>query len=121
MGSPWGLHGFSMGAAWGAWSDLPMKWDGIDMGQKIPLYPSRAEWGDKTKKTVRDEKGLFCAAAVVHERRFFVVNVVFAVLTLEDITYDLLLLLQVMQLVCCLCASCLDEVRAKPQRVACLT
>ena len=96
MGSPWGLHGFSMGAAWGAWSDLPMKLDGIVMGQKIPLYPSRAEWVDKTKKTVRDEKGLFCAAAVVHQRRFLVVNVVFAVLTLEDITYDLLLLLQVM-------------------------
>lgn len=85
-----------MGAAWGAWSDLPMKLDGIGMGQKIPLYPSRAEWVDKTKKTVRDEKGLFCAAAVVHQRRFLVVNVVFAVLTLEDITYDLLLLLQVM-------------------------
>ena len=85
-----------MGFVGRAWPDLPMKWDGIGMGQKIPLYPSRAEWVDKTNKTDRDEKGLFCAAAVVHQRRFFVVDVVATILTHEDISQYLLLLLQVM-------------------------
>ena len=68
-----------------------------------------------------DEKGLFCAAAVFDERRILVLDVVAAVLTLEDITQYLLLLLEVVQLVCSLRAAGLDEVRAKPQRVACLT
>lgn len=121
-----------MGLAWDLWGvyvpcmadmadGMGWDWHGIGMGQKIPPDPSRAEWGDKTKKTVRDEKGLFCAAAVVHERRFLVDDVVAAILTHEDISQYLLLLLQVMQLVCCLCAAGLDEVCAKPQRVACLT
>lgn len=89
-----------------------MKLDGIGMGQKIPPYPSRAEWVDKTYKTDCDEKGLFCAAAVVDQRRILVLDVVVAVLTHEDITQDLLLLFQVVQLVCSLRAAGLDEVGA---------
>lgn len=58
-----------------------MKWDGIGMGQKIPLDPSRAEWEDKTYKTDCDEKGLFLAAAVVYQRRLLVGDVVGAILT----------------------------------------
>lgn len=84
-----------MGAALGAWPDLPMKWDGIGMGQKIPPDPSRAEWVDKTKRTVRNEKGLFHAAAVFDQRRILVGDVVAAVLTHEDIAQHLLLLFQI--------------------------
>lgn len=91
-----------------------MKWYGIGMGQKIPPDPSRAEWEDKTYKTDCDEKGLFHAAGVVDQRRLFVLDVVGAILTLEDIMQHLLLLLEVVQLVCSLRAAGLDEVRAKP-------
>lgn len=121
-----------MGLAWDLWGGhvpfmvrLPdgMGWDwyGIVMGQKIPPYPSRAEWVDKTKRTVRNEKGLFHAVAVVDQRRLFVWDVVGTILTHEDISQYLLLLLQVMQLVGSLRAAGLDEVRAKPQGIACLT
>ena len=98
-----------------------MKWDGIGMGQKIPPDPSRAEWGTKLIKTDRDEKGLCLAVAVVDQRRLLVWDVVAVVLTLEDITQDLLLLLEVVQLVCSLRAPGLDEVDAKSQGIACLT
>lgn len=108
-----GMVGFADGMGW--------DWHGIFMGQKIPPDPSRAEWVDKTKRTVRNEKGLFHAAVVVDERRILVLDVVAAILTHEDIAQDLLLLFQVVQLVGSLRAACLDEVRAKPQRVACLT
>lgn len=103
-----------MGAAWGAWPDWPMEWDGIDGIRKIPPYPSRAEWGTKLIKTDRDEKGLFHAAVVVDQRRFLFWDVVGAILTHEDITQHLLLLLQVVQLVCSFRAAGLDEVGAKP-------
>ncbi len=104
---------FSDGMGW--------DWHGIGMGQKIPPYPSRAEWVDKTYKTDCDEKGLFLAAADQRQRRFLVWDVVCAVLTHEDFTQDLLLLLEVVQLVGSLRAACLDEVGAKPQGIACLT
>ena len=84
------------------------------MGQKIPPYPSRAEWGTKLIKTDRDEKGLCLAAAVVDERRLLFWDVVCTVLTHEDFTQDLLLLLEVVQLVCSLRAAGFDDVRAKP-------
>lgn len=100
-----------MSRAWPTWS---MEWDGIGMGQKIPPYPSRAEWGTKLIKTDRDEKGLFLAAAVVDQRRILVGDVVGAILTHEDIAQDLLLLLEVMELVGSLRAAGLDEVGAKP-------
>ena len=96
-------------------------WHGIGMGQKIPLDPSRAEWGTKLIKTDRDEKGLFLAAAVVDQRRVLVGDVVAAILTLEDFTYDLLLLFQVVQLVCSLRAAGFDEVGAEAQGIACLS
>ena len=104
--------------AWPAW---PMKWDGIGMGQKIPPYPSRAEWGTKLINTDCDEKGLFHAAAVSDHRRLLVWYVVAAVLTHEDIMQHLLLLLEVVQLVGSLRAAGLDEVGAKPKGIACLT
>ena len=44
-----------MGFVGRAWSDWPMKWDGIDGARKIPPDPSRAEWEDKTYKTDCDE------------------------------------------------------------------
>ena len=114
----WGVHvlcmaGFADGMGW--------DWHGIGMGQKIPPDPSRAEWGTKLIKTDCDEKGLFHAAAVVDQRRLFVLDVVGAILTHEDIAQDLLLLLQVVQLVCSLRAAGLYEVRAEPQGIACLT
>ena len=95
-----------MGLAWDLWgADIPLMvgfadgmgwdWHGIGMGQKIPPDPSRAEWGTKLIKTDRDEKGLFLAAAVVDQRRILVWDVVAAVLTHEDLTYDLLLLLEI--------------------------
>ena len=98
-----------------------MKLDGIGMGQKIPPYPSRAEWVTKLINTDCDEKCLFHAAVVVDQWRLLVWGVVAAILTLEDIMQHLLLLFQVMQLVCSLRAACLDEVGAKPQGIACLT
>lgn len=101
--------------------EMGWDWDGIGMGQKIPPYPSRAEWVDKTYKTDCDEKGLFFSAAVVDQRRLLVWDVVAAVLTHEDFTQHLLLLFQVMQLVGSLRAAGLDEVGAKPQGIACLT
>ena len=104
-----------VGRAWPAW---PMEWDGIDVIRKIPPDPSRAEWDDKTYKTDCDEKGLFCAAAVVDQRRILVGDVVAAVLTLEDITQDLLLLFQIVQFVRSLRAAGLDEVGAEAQRIA---
>lgn len=91
-----------------------MKWDGIGMGQKIPPYPSRAEWVNKTYKTDCDEKSLFLAAAVSVQWRILFWHVVGAIFTHEDISQDLLLHVQIMQLVCSFWISCLDEVRAKP-------
>lgn len=91
-----------------------MKWDGIGMGKKIPPYPSRAEWGTKLIKIDCDEKGLYHAAIVVDQRRLLVGDVVGAILTHEDISQDLLLHVQIMQLVCSFWTSCLDEVGAKP-------
>lgn len=98
-----------------------MKRDGIDGIIKIPPDPSRAEWVDKTYKTDCDEKILFLAAAVRYQRWFLIWDVVGAILTHEDISQDLLLHVQIMQLVCSFWTSCLDEVRAKPQGIACLT
>ena len=90
-----------------------MKWDGIWMGQKIPPYPSRAEWGTKLIKTDCDEKGLYHAAIVVDRRRLLIWDVVGAILTHEDISQHLLLLFQIMQLVGSLRAAGLDEVGAE--------
>lgn len=84
-----------MGVMAGFSDEMGWDWHGIGMGQKIPPYPSRAEWGTKLIKTDCDEKGLFHAAAVSDHRRLLVVDVVVAVLTHEDITQHLLLLLQV--------------------------
>lgn len=110
-----------MGFVGRAWPDWPMEWDGIDGIIKIPPYPSRAEWGTKLIKTDRDEKGLFHAAAVSVQRRILFWHVVGAILTHEDFTHDLLLLFQIVQLVCGLWTSCLDEVGAEPEGIACLT
>ena len=107
-----------MGFVGRAWPDWPMKWDGIGWDTKIPPDPSRAEWEDKTYKTDCDEKGSFCAAAVVDQRRVLIGDVVCAVLTLEDFAQHLLLLFQVVQLVCCLRAAGLDYVGAEPQGIA---
>ena len=121
MGLAWDLWGVHVPCMAGFADEMGWDWHGIFMGQKIPPYPSRAEWGTKLIKTNRDEIGLFCAAAVVDQRRILVFDVVAAVLTHEDITQHLLLLFQVMQLVCSLRAAGLDEVGAKPQGIACLT
>lgn len=107
-----------MGFVGRAWPDWPMELDGIDGIRKIPPDPSRAEWGTKLIKTDCDEKGLFLAAAVSDHRRLLFGDVVAAVLTLEDFTQHLLLLFQVVQLVRCLRAACLDEVGAEAQRIA---
>lgn len=81
------MAGFADGMGWDC--------DGIGMGQKIPPDPSRAEWGTKLIKTDCDEKGLFLAVAVFDQRRILVGDVVAVVLTHEDITQHLLLLLEV--------------------------
>ena len=94
-----------MSRAWPAWL---MKWDGIGWGKNMHKYDC-------------DEKGLFHAAAVVDERRLLVWDVVAAILTHEDFTQYLLLLLEVVQLVGGLRAAGLDEVGAKPKGIACLT
>lgn len=93
--------------------EMGWDWNGIGMGQKIPLDPSRAEWVDKTYKTDCDEKGLYHAAIVVDQRRLLIWDVVAAILTHEDISQDLLLHVQIMQLVCSFWTSCLDEVSAE--------
>lgn len=121
MGLAWDLWGGHVPFMVGFSDEMGWDWDGIGMGQKIPPYPSRAEWGTKLIKTDRDEKGLFYAAAVSYYRRLLVWDVVAAILTHEDFTYDLLLLLEVVKLVGSLCAAGLDEVSAEPQGIACLT
>ena len=107
-----------MGFVGRAWPDWPMKWDGIGWDTKIPPDPSRAEWEDKTYKTDCDEMKTLFSAAVSDQRRILIGDVVCAVLTLEDLTQDLLLLIEVVQLVCSLCAAGLDEVSAEAQRIA---
>ena len=61
----WDWHGICRAGMSRAWPDLLMEWDGIDGIIKIPPYPSRAEWEDKTYKTDCDEKGLYHAATVI--------------------------------------------------------
>ena len=95
MGLAWDLCGGHVPFMVGFADEMGWDWHGIVMGQKIPPDPSRAEWGTKLINTDCDEKGLFHAAVVVDQRRLLVVDVVAAILTLEDFTYDLLLLLEV--------------------------